>query len=256
MRSFIAFFKKEMLESIRSGKLTILVLLFTAFGIMNPAIAKLTPWLFEVMSEELAESGMMITEVTVDALASWTQFFKNIPMALIAFVFLYAGSFAKDYESETLIIILTKGMARYKVVLAKAAVMLLFWTAGYWLCFGITYVYNAYFWDNSIATGLMPAAFNWWLFGVFTVSLTVLFSVMSKNYSAVLLGTGGCVFVSYLLGLLPKIESYLPTTLMNISAMLIGAESFSDSIWAVVIASAASVVFIAVSIPIFNKKQI
>lgn len=256
MRSFIAFFKKELLESVRSGRLMILVAIFVIVGIMNPAIAKLTPWLYELMAEELAESGMIITEVAVDALASWTQFFKNIPMALIAFVLICAGGFSKEYESDTLVIVLTKGLSRYKVVLAKAASMLLLWTAGYWLCFGITYGYNAYFWDNSIATGLAPAAFNWWLFGIFTVSLTVLFSVMSKNYSTVLLGTGGFVFVSYLLGLLPKIARYLPTTLMNSGAVMVGAESFSDSIWAVVIASAASIVFIAVSIPIFNKKQI
>ena len=86
MKAFFAFFKKEVLESARSGKLLFLTLLFCAFGIMNPAIAKLTPWLLEIMADELAGSGMTVTEVTVDALTSWTQFFKNIPMALIAFV--------------------------------------------------------------------------------------------------------------------------------------------------------------------------
>ena len=54
MNAFIAFTKKEWLETIRSGKLVILTVLFLLFGIMNPAIAKLTPWMMELMSESLS----------------------------------------------------------------------------------------------------------------------------------------------------------------------------------------------------------
>ena len=100
MKSFMAFFKKEILESVRSGKLLILGLLFLLFGIMNPAIATLTPWMYDILSDSLAESGMIVTEVAVDALTSWTQFFKNIPMALIVFVLIYGGIFTKEYEHE------------------------------------------------------------------------------------------------------------------------------------------------------------
>ena len=50
----IAFWKKEWLEQLRSGKLIILGILFVLFGIMNPAVAKLTPWLLEAMADSLA----------------------------------------------------------------------------------------------------------------------------------------------------------------------------------------------------------
>lgn len=256
MKSFVAFFKKELLESSRSGKLLILVILFFAFGIMNPAIAKLTPWLFEILSEELAESGMTVTNVIVDATTSWTQFFKNIPMALIAFLLIYSGTFTKEYESETLILILTKGLSRYKVLLAKALLLLLLWTAGYWMCFGITYGYNAYFWDNSIAVGLLPAVLYWWLFGVFTVALTVLFSVLTKVYSGVLLGVGGTVMVSYLIGFLPKMAKRVPTALMNSGALMTGIESAGEYFFAWILTLLLSVACIVCSIPLFNKKRI
>jgi ABC-2 type transport system permease protein len=75
MRALIAFFKKEMTEQARSGKLLFLVILFILFGVMNPAIAKLTPWLLETMSESLESSGMTVTAVTVTAMDSWVQFF-------------------------------------------------------------------------------------------------------------------------------------------------------------------------------------
>ncbi len=228
MRSFLAFFKKELTESARSGKLMILGILFLAFGIMNPAVAKLTPWMLELMADALAESGMTVTSVTVDALTSWTQFFKNIPMALIVFVLLYASIFTREYESGTLLLLLTKGLSRTKVVLAKAALMLLLWTVGYWLCFGVTYLYNAYFWDNSIAQALVPAAVLWWLFGVWTLSLLVLFSALTKSSAGVLLGTGGCVLAAYLLGLLPRLADHTPTALMSGMTLLVGAKNLSD----------------------------
>ncbi len=256
MRPFIAFFKKELLESARSGKLIIVEILFFAFGIMNPAIAKLTPFIMEMLSEELAESGMNITSVTVDALTSWTQFFKNIPMALIAFVLLYGGIFTREYESETLVLILTKGLPRYKVLLAKTILMLAIWSCGYWLCFGTTYAYNAYFWDNGIVIGLFPAVFNWFAFGIFTISLMVFFSVLTRGSSMVLPGTGGCIFALYILALLPKASKYLPTALMNSGKLLVGAENGSDYFASLIITASVSISLIIISIPIFGKKQL
>lgn len=256
MKSFIAFLKKEILESARSGKLIVLCILFLIFGIMNPAIAKLTPWMIELLSDSLAANGMVVTEVAVDALTSWTQFFKNIPIALLVFVLIYSGTFTKEYESGTLILILTKGLSRYKVVLAKFTVMLTSWTVGYWLCFAVTYGYNAYFWDNNIAVGLMPAAVHWWLFGVWVVCLIVLFSALGKNHTGVLLGTGGSVLFAYLISLFPQISKYVPTVLMDSASLLVGAKSADIFSKAVYLTIAMCFVFIIASIPIMNKKQL
>lgn len=254
MKTFIAFAKKELLESVRSGRLIVLLAVFVLFGIMNPAIAKLTPWLLDMMADELAGSGMTVTEVDVNAITSWVQFFKNIPMALIVFVCLLGGIFTKEYSSGTLILILTKGLARYKIVLSKALHMLILWSAGYFLCFGITYAYNAYFWDNSIANGLFSAVMNWYLFGVLTVSVSVFFSVISKSASSVLIGTGGFVFLSYLLEMIPSVRKLCPTRLMN-TAYISGGD-IPDTSHALAVAVMISVACIAVSIPIFNKKQL
>ena len=131
MRSWYAFARKEMQESVRSGKLVLFFLLFLLFGIMNPAMTKMTPWLMETLAGSLEESGMMITTMEVTAMSSWMQYYKNIPVAIILFLLLFGGSQAAEYQKGTLIPILTKGLDRWKVVLAKAAVILLLWTAGY-----------------------------------------------------------------------------------------------------------------------------
>ena len=256
MRALFAFFKKEMMASFRGARVPVLGVIFIAFGLMNPAIALLTPWMMELLSEELAQTGIVLEIVASDALTSWMQFFKNIPMALIAFVLFYSNTFTKEYNSGTLILILTIGLARYQIVIAKAAVMLIVWTLGYWLCFGVTYGCNAILWDNGIIQALFTAAFNWWLFGVMTLALIVLFSTVFKNYIGVLLGTGGSILAIYLVSLLPKLTKYMPTSLMNSNGLMMGAEATDKYLWAAIITVLFSLTCIIVSIPIFNKKQL
>lgn len=256
MRALIAFFKKEMTEQARSGKLLFLVILFILFGVMNPAIAKLTPWLLETMSESLESSGMTVTAVTVTAMDSWVQFFKNMPMALIAFVLMQSSIFTKEYQSGTLILTLTKGLRRSHVVLAKTAVTLMLWTVGYWLCFGITYGYNAYFWDNSVAQNLGLSVLYWWVFGIFTVALIPLFSTLCAGNTGVLIGTGGVVLVSSLVSLLPDVSKYLPTRLMDGTSLIYGAAGVEDYTAALIITAVATVVCPLVSLPVFDRKPL
>ena len=256
MKAFIAFMRKEITEQARTGKILFLGILFILFGIMNPAVAKMTPWLMEQFADSLAESGMILTEVTVTAMDSWVQFFKNIPMALIAFILLESSIFTKEYRSGTLILSLTKGLARYKVVVAKTAVLAVLWSVGYWLCYGVTYAYNAYFWDNSIAQSLTFSVVAWWLFGLWVISLTVLFSVLSSANTGVLCGAGGVVFVSYLLGMIPKAAEYLPTLLTDGNSLIYGLKEPADYTAALTVACVTAAASFAVSLTVFNKKQL
>ncbi len=256
MKSLIAFLKKEWMEQLRTGRLLFLGILFLLFGIMNPAVAKMTPWLFEMMADTLAESGVSVTTVTVSAMDSWVQFFKNMPIGLIVFVLLESSIFTKEYQSGTLVLSLTKGLDRYQVVVSKTVMLIALWTAGYWLCFGITYAYSEYFWDNSVAQSLWFAATCWWVFGLWVVMLMVLFSTLVQSNTMVLVGTGGIVLALNLLGLFPKVEKYLPTLLSDGNALIYGNAEASSYAAAFLITLLISVACVAISFPIFNKKQL
>ena len=256
MRSLIAFLKKELMEQSRTSKLVLLGILFTLFGLMSPVIAKLTPLMVEMMAETMAQSGMIVTEVTVTALDCWAQFYKNVPLALMAFVLVESSIFTREFETGTLLLSLTKGLDRYKVVVAKTVVLVTLWTVGYWLCFGITYAYSVYFWDNSIVQHLWLSAVCFWLFGVMIVGLMMLFSTLSGYNTGVLVGTGGVVLVSYLLSMVPKISKYLPTQLMDGTSLVYGKLTPEDYTAALIITAALSAACFIISIPVFNKKSV
>ena len=256
MKSLIAFIKKEIMEQLRTGRLMILGMLFILFGIMNPAVAKLTPWMLETMADSLAESGIIVIDVTISAMDSWVQFFKNIPMALIAFVLMESNIFTREYQTGTLVLSLTKGLKRYKVVVSKTVVLTGLWSFGYWLCFGITYGYNAYFWDNAVAKNLMFSVICWWLFGLWVIGLMILFSTIANSNTGVLMGTGGVVLASYLLGLFPKLSEYVPTLLADGNSLIYGAaeaKTYSVPILTVIV---MCIICFVGGIVIFNKKQI
>ena len=256
MKSLFAFVKKEMLEQIRSYKLLITLVIFLLVGIMNPVIAKLTPWFYDMFSDVLAESGMIISDVTVSAMDSWMQFFKNLPIVLIAFVLLQGTILTREFRSGTLILSLTKGFARFKVVVSKASVLTVIWSTAYWFCFGITYFCNSYLWDSGVAQNIAFSALCWWLFGVFVVSLVIFFSILFASYPGVLIGTGATLLFLYMIGLIPQVGRYLPTLLMDGNSLIYSLSDVNEYIASVIVTVILTIISLIVTIPVFNKKQL
>ncbi len=256
MKQFIAFTKKEILEQIRSGKLFIILLIFIVVGIMNPAITKLTPWIMDLLSDQLKQTGMALPAVSVDAMTSWAQFYKNMPMAFIVFMIFFSGTFIVEFQHKTLINMITKGMVRYKIICAKMLVIAVLWTVGFWICYGITYGYNAYLWDNTIVNNLLCSAGMYWLCCVWIISVIPLASALFNSLGACLLMEAAAVFVPYLLQMIPKLSQYMPTHLMDSVNLLINATTPNDYFWAIIISIGLIIINMVVSIIVFNKKEL
>lgn len=256
MRTFNAYLKKEWLEQLRTGRLTILAIIFVAFGIMSPAIAKMTPWMMKLLSESLSESGLTVTDVEITAFTSWTQFYKNISTALIIFVLLKFSCVTTEYQKGTLIPVLTKGLSRSKVILSKALMTVLLFIGCYFICFYTTYAYTAYYWDNSTVSHLYLGAFTYLLYGIWVISLIILSSSIFSTGTSVLLCTGGSVIFLKLIGMIPAIYKYLPEKLTQSLSLLNCEIKPSEMTFAVIITTILIIVNIIASVICFNRHML
>lgn len=257
MRQLNAFIKKEWMEQLRTNKLMIVMIVSVLMGIMAPAVAKLTPFIFETMADSLAEQGIAGIELgEVTALTSWQQFYKNISMLVIVFVIMYSGSYVTEYQRGTLINIVTKGMPRTKILVSKFFVQLVVWTLAYVANFATTYIYTAYYWDNSVVKHCIFAGLLVYVFGVWIIGIMTLGSCLGSTNMWVLLITGGVVALCYMLSIAPDIAEYMPTKLLGAVELLDGAvepETYGKSIIVVVVSFAMAIVG---AINCFKKKRL
>lgn len=251
-----AFIKKECMELTRTGRLLILGIIFIFFGILNPAIAKLTPWLYELLQDQIADSGLNIGEVSVTAMTSWTQFYKNAPMVLIVLVLLTSSVLTGEYQKGTLIQVVTKGLSRKKIFFSKLLTVYGTWTLLYLVYTGITLGYTMYFWGGDEVSYLPLGIVMYWLFGMFLMSALMLFGTVCDNSGQVLLGTGAVFFSSILLGYIPKLQKFLPSKLMEGLSLSNGTAVPADFTTAIIIAFLLIIICDILGVVIFDRRKL
>lgn len=252
MRAYYAFLKKELLESIRTYKLLILIAVFFIFGMMSPLTAKLMP---ELLSSFLPE-GMTLTVAEPTALDAWMQFFKNTSqMGLILTVILFSGMLGTELSRGTLINMLTKGLSRHAVILSKLTAMILLWTISYTTAFAVAWGYTAYLFPNDIPPYLGLSVFCLWLFGTFLMGLLLFTATIVKsNYGALIL-TGAVAVLLAMANIAPLLQQYNPLSLaLNNTALLTSAVQPSKMYSALVVACACLPLLIAGSAAVFRRR--
>lgn len=254
MKNYITFLKKELLESMRTHKLLIMLAVFAILGIMNPLFAKLTP---EIISLAMPE-GQTITVAKPTAFDSWTQFYKNTgQMGLIVIAIVFSGILSIELSKGTLINMLTKGLSRSTVILSKYTYMLLLWTASLAISFFITLIYTVYLFPGGETLNLLFSVFCLWLFGAFLLALLLFAAVLVESSYGCLLITGIVIIICMLLNMISAAQKYNPFSLVTQNMGLIQNEvEVSALYYAIGITGVLSLIFIISSILVFRKKQL
>lgn len=254
MKSYIAFVKKEFLESIRTYKLMIILAVSLLFGMSNPVIAKLTPELMKVLETQ----GIQITLPDPTAADSWIQFYKNMTgMQIIIFAILFSGVIATELSKGTLINMLTKGLSRKTVILSKLTSTSIIWTVSYVFCFGVTYAYTLFLLPNNDLPNIFFSAFCLWLFGIMLITIMILGGVLFANIFGSLLFTGGFTLLLTLINFIPKVSDYNPNKLGTDNMQLLtGGIAKTDFVLPIIMACIVSIAATISSLMLFNKKQL
>ncbi|MBK8434017.1 MAG: hypothetical protein IPL28_23205 [Chloroflexi bacterium] len=78
----------------------------------------------------MAIEGVSITVPEPTAVDAYSQLFKNLTqMGMIVLLLVFGGMLSNEIARGTLLNMLTKGLSRHAVILAKYTVALLLWTA-------------------------------------------------------------------------------------------------------------------------------
>lgn len=254
MKNYITFLKKEILESIRTYKLFIMLAVFFMLGIMNPLMAKFTP---DILSLAMPE-GMNITIAEPSAVDSWTQFYKNVTqMGLIIIVIVFSGIISTELSRGTLINILTKGLSRRTVILSKYTYMLLMWTVNLLISFLVTWGYTVYLFPEGKTINLIFSVFCLWLFGVFLLAILLFGAVLFKSSYGSLLLVISAFTTCTLLNMVSAVHRYNPLSLMTDNMDFITNVAEPSKLYpALGITVVLSLVLIISSVMVFRKKHL
>lgn len=253
MRGYVAFTRKEFIENARNYRLLMMLSLFFFFGLLNPLTAKFTPELLSLLAPEFQE--VLPPPVAMD---SWVQFYKNVSsLGFSLAIILFSTMLSSEYAKGTLAIMLTKGLSRPAVILAKFTVATAIMTVSMWMCYGITYGYTAFFWHGEALSRTVFAAFALWICGILYVSIIMLGCVLFRQAFTAILFLLGTTTVISLLGMLDIFKNISPMILTTKNVDYIsGAIGMSEFTIPIVIALVISAVCLVASIALFDKKEI
>lgn len=216
MRAYAAFVKKEWLESVRGFRLLVLGLISVLLAVISPLSARYLP---EIVGQLLTE-GVKIELAEPVAADAWLQFFKNFSqIGMTVFVIMYSGIMANEYAKGTLVCILTKGMPRRSVILAKFTSMILCWSGCFLAAAGICGGYTWYFWGrDAFVIGLPAHLAGMWLVGVLFLTAALLGGVVFSNAYGSVLSAGGLAVIQIAAGMFPGAADYMPLSMIPGSA--------------------------------------
>lgn len=250
MSTFKAYFKKEILESIRQYRYVILAAGILTFAVLDPVMLKLLPMLLEKqMGSEL--SSLIIT-TPKSALSNYIKDLTQIGNLVI--IFTLSGILSDEIKSQKLVFPYSKGSSALGIVLAK----LIHYTIAVSVLILIGFI-TAFYYSGLLfqgegieLIGVLKAALLTSAYSFFNITLVILFSsIFKKGVTAGFL----VLFIDALTGLLAtvdKIGKFMPYQLIT------AANQFSLDNTALTLSCAMliGIVCTAMTVQIMNKIEV
>ncbi|MCL1796925.1 MAG: ABC transporter permease [Eggerthellaceae bacterium] len=256
MNGFGAFFSKEIVQTLRSFRLLIVVGIFILLGLMNAPMAKFTPQILELAGVGELTGAMGLAEPT--ALDAWMQFFGNVAqMGILAILLICGAALSGEKSKGTLVLPLTKGLGRAGVILAKYLVATLLWALGMLVAALVSWALTLAIFPGENFPNLVFSIAMLWLFGQFLLSLIPLSSVLFKGSMSGLIIPGAILFILLILTSFPDLFFWNPALLATGGAnILMEAKEPLDYLVAGIVSLVTIVGAPLVAILVFRKTSL
>lgn len=252
MSGYLAFLKKEFMENIKNYRFFILLAVFLVFGVISAPLAKFTPEILSAFAADMERTS----EVT--ALDAWKQFYKNISgVGYSAFIILFGSCLSNEYSRGTLVLLVTKGLSRKDVILAKYTAAAALMTVSYWLGYAAAYGCTVLLWDDTDLSNAALAACSLWIVGFLYLSILMIGCVIFKQTFTGILFTGGIVALISLLGMAEPTARFNPFILTSKNVDLISGQAApAEFVIPAFLSVALSAFGLLTAVRLFHKKQL
>lgn len=220
MGTFKAYFKKEIIESIRQYRYIILIVGLIFFAISEPIMMKLLPGILKSQVNGDISSLFVITRKSV-----LQNYIKDLfQLGTIFIVFSMAGSLSDEIANQKFVFPYSKGCKPSGIVLSKvlhysiAAALITF--SGFCISF---YYTNLLIKGESVSfNNVAVSAFLVILYFIFIINLAVFFSSMLKKGLAAGFITLGIVYFSSILNNIESLRDFIPYRLIYDASLYSG----------------------------------
>jgi ABC-2 type transport system permease protein len=235
---FPVLFGKEVLESWRSYRSLVLVIVLVAFGILSPAAARFAPELIKLAAGDQADVGALLALMPAPTkLDSVDQYLKNLTqMGILVMILMTMGLVAREKETGTAALVLARPVSRTAFLLAKFSVLAGMLTVALGAAGLTCFLYTRLLFGEWLNAAMFAAVNGlMWLYLLIPSALTFLASsLMRSGVAAAGLGLGAWAAVG-LLGSIGCLKELAPGRLVSASVEISRGAAFGA--WTAIVTS-------------------
>ncbi len=210
MNSFKVYFKKEIMESIRSYRYIILAAVFIGYGILDPVLLKMLPAILEKQGDAGIDYSQLFRITQVSALQS---FMGNLfQMGILVLVLCLMGVVSEEIKNYTFVLPSTKKLSFGGVVLSKSLHYSLLMVVLIFSALMVNYYYITTLFQDDFVTfqQVMKSGFFISCYFIFIINLLVCISSFFKKGGIVSLVTLGISLSMPFLSQINALRKVLP----------------------------------------------
>lgn len=251
MRGYLAFLRKELGEAVAGRRLAVMAALFCGLGMASPFLARYT-------SEILAALGSGVSASAPRTAAdAWGAFFNNASgLGLSITLILWAGVVSQEVSRGTLLLMVTRGLPRPAVVMAKWTSAVACFTACWWPGCALASFYIGTLWPGEAVPGALAAAGAAWVAGVMCLGVLVLGSCLFRQPFAAVVLAGAVVAALSLASAAGPLAPLSPARLLSGAAIAAGEVSAGSLVPPLVAATAVCAVALAGAVAAFSRRRL
>ncbi|MEN8098603.1 MAG: ABC transporter permease [Chloroflexota bacterium] len=258
MNIFWVLLRKEWLESWRTYRVLVLLVVLAAFGILSPVTARYMPQIIQLASTDQAELAAL-AEIIPEPhpFDSVVQLARNVTgSGLIVIIVLTMGIVSREKQTGTIVLLLSRPVHRAVFLVAKLTIMVAVTLIGLLVASLICYLYTGLLFSTWLSLpNMLIMTVLLLLYLLVPAGYTFLGSTVLKS-QFLAAGLGFSVWgLLGILGYVGELGPYLPSALVDSSILMFQGEAFQS--WGAVLVSLALVgLSVLLTIVVFRRQEL